>query len=987
MREQEQLHIELFERCASTFSEAIYLSFSEGDKTNNVFGRKVKKHSNGGLSHLLGKAVSGLRCSALLSSEMLKTELSVLSTFNRLHVPLSVVVYGGGDSYISQIRQTGAILFRVSTIQELADWLLIAQVISEKCLTPVVIISEIAEDIEFELPNSKELKHWFGNPDDRIAEPIASQEMVLGSARRRMPAWLHIDQAVLVGANKEQKMKGLEKAAYREFEQKHYPSLIEETLQAYSILSGREQNSYESIGHRKPKNVLICTSINEDSKQDSSLQKLLDKKQTKLLHLKQLNPIPVFDEIIGSRVQKICVLEPISESKLQGQYFASFCTQDKYSSIYKENGWFVESPRLPSIEAALNHLIESESNSRSYWLDVPLLNTKSNFPKHEILLQQIKRDYPELEYVSVRSEPAQSGVSKVPTSVPGSIRKFTNQGPPYAKISRFFDDTFCLHEYAKDELIADPFQAYPVMPIATASFNDRREERELVPVFNPQLCKDIDELVLSCNYGALPSTLITVQTLIESGIKIARNQGEVVSQITPIVKKWVKASSSFIKKNRDDIRKAKDFLVPSIEHVLTKSKSDDEKRAILQNECELILGAIGETTTVIDQKLFIEQERRESGAGELFCLAVNPLACTGCGHCALVGDEPCMSMEPQELHNQELESAFQNFEVLPSTSEYSIKRLIENKDFDPFAALLLNSRLYHTYSASANADMSQDETVFKYYLALIEFVGRPKLKSNIDGINTTIEKLNIGIKELLSNSLPVNQLDALMDVLGKHEESRVNMTQVFNEWGEEIKFSSIEKNKLERKLQVLEELKILRTLLDKGISGNGRPSCTIVLDNSLARLANYPFNPFTVPVLVSESEDTAALTLGVCEGQMRHGLDQIRLKRRAELEASDSYSPSKHDTELVNLSWEDLSIDEQQSLAPVVLFATNDWLLNCNYSRLTELLQNPYPVKVFIIDKGIAPVEDLISQLHATSNSLWSLVTQRNTFITRATLD
>jgi NAD-dependent dihydropyrimidine dehydrogenase PreA subunit len=991
MSAQEQTTIEVFKKLASTFAEAIYLPASSHEEQINVFGRKVAIRSEDGgsvgLSYLLGKAVSGLRCSALLDSDQLQNELQNLSTFNRLHVPLSLVVMGNGGAYLTQLIQTGSILFKASNIQELADYILIAQVISEKCLTPVVVLGDFLNtDNPFSIPSNKELVHWFGNPDEKVKDPTITQETVLGTARRRMPAWLHIDQAVLVGAKKEAKMKALEKAAYQQFDQNHYRFLIKDSLLAFSKLTGRAYKSHQTVGSKKPKHLVVSTSVQDGLMFDSAVQKSLEKEKAQLICLNQLNPIPYFDDTIGKYVERTALLEPIAASAQHGQYFASFCVQKPNLKGYKENGWFADSIDASSVLAALRHLQNKESKSQKYWLDIPLSKSSSKFPKHEILLQQINRDYPEIEHVSVISKKEDNSLTPTPAGVPDLIRRYANQGPPYAKISRFYDDTFCLHEYAKEELIADPFQAYPVMPIATASFKSRQEERELIPVFKPKACKNIDELVLSCSFGALPSSLLTVSAFINHGIELGRKQGENVSQITPILKKWVKSAIAEVKKNKDKITVVKDFLNPSIEDILSKSKFDEEKTNQLKAEAEIIIKQIGEIAIVADQKLFVEQERREAGTGELFTLAVNPMTCTGCGHCALVGEDPCMSLKPQEEHLPEVFTAFNRFETLPATSNYSIEKLIEREDFDPFAALLLNSKLYHTFSATTGGDLSQDETVIKYFLALTEYHIRPKLNSNIEVLDSTIKKLNNGIKELLSSSLPVNQLDALMSVLTKHEESRVNMTQVFEEWGAETSFSSIEKKKLERKLQLLEELKILRANLDKGISGFGRPSCSIVLDKSLAKMASYPYNPFTAPVLVSESANTAALTHGVCEGQLRHGLDQIRLQRRAELEASDRYMVSKHDEELANLSWNDLSVEEQQCLPPVVLLATNRWLQSCNLTELSALLQNPYPVKIFIINKGLNPKGDLLAQMHSASNSMWSLVAQGNTFITQAGL-
>ena len=975
----------IFLEVASRYAEALLIPSKGNDIKSNVFGRLVQVNSKGGLSQLLGNALTGMRSAALIDSSDIADNVASLSSFCRNHVPLTLSVYGNGQAYLHLLINSGCIIFSARTAQEYSDMLLISQVISEKTLTPVVILSDLGPDLkDHSIPSSKELAQWFGNPDARVPDPTKAQEMVFGPERRRMPAWHHLDHPVFLGAKKDHEMQSLERASVALFDQSNYQEAINETFKAFQQLTSRNQELYLRIGPKKFRNAVITTALTEEALEDKDLLRKLDKNKTDLFLLKQLYPLNIsFPDTIKD-VEKIQVLEHVSDAAKQGVLFSILSASGRFDQAYKENGWFMNPPSAKALVSSLDHLLNVGSGSNVFWLDVPLTLSNSRYPKHEILIQQILRNYPDADKLEVSSASTNTNIS-IPGTIPGQIKRMANQGPPYAKVNRFYDDTFCLYEGAKDELIADPFQAYPVMPASSAAFSDQTGTREFLPVFNPELCDDIDGLILSCPFGALPSALITVADLIDEGIKQANSAGNPVVQLMPLKKKWLQASIA-IAMDRSGIKAVKDILGPGFDEMMAASIAEDDSKQALRIERDNILNEVGQIPVVADKHLFVEQERREKGTGELFTIAVNPFTCSGCGHCAMTGDNPCMEMKDQSSQTEEVIRIFDRYDKLPITSEYSIERLVDQNEFDPFAALMLNKEFYQSFTSSSFEHLTQDETVVRYYLGLNALRENPKRSTKKEALNDLIDKLNVEIKNMLGNSLPVNHLDSLMEVLSGHEESRINMNEIFGEWGETKAFSSIEKSKLQRKLQLLNELKSLYNLLERGMTGQGRPSCTVILDKSLKGLANYPYNQFSVPVLYGENNDTAALALGACEGHIRNSIDEIRLLRRAKLEISDKYVQSKHDDELVGLTWEKLTDEERNSVQPVLLIAGKSWMTSVNNEMLMALLEKQFPVKVCLIDNGTLTPEHLDAQLQLVANDIWPFIAQGSTFIGRGTL-
>ena len=123
---------QLFKNAALTFAEALYLRDIHTGGDANVFGRRVSLCSEGGLARMLGTSTTGVRSAAFIHAEELDENLEVLSSFTRLHVPFTLVIDSNALGYLPQLAQTGALVFQAHQAQALSDWILMAQVISEK---------------------------------------------------------------------------------------------------------------------------------------------------------------------------------------------------------------------------------------------------------------------------------------------------------------------------------------------------------------------------------------------------------------------------------------------------------------------------------------------------------------------------------------------------------------------------------------------------------------------------------------------------------------------------------------------------------------------------------------------------------------------------------------------------------------------------------------------------------------------------------------
>lgn len=971
---------ELFVQTAGSFCESLQCWQMPAQKPQNLFGRQVEVQDTSSLGSLLGLSASGIRTAALIRDDQLQDKLDLLKAFSRQHLPFTLVLSGNGLAYLPALAQTGSIVFQANSAQSLADYILMAQVISEKALTPVVVLTSGSfEDWDWKKPSPKKLVNWFGDPDIKVAPPTPAQQMVFGKGRRRMPSWQQADLPVMSGVLKNDRDKAFEIASREVFERPHIQQLIDETTAAFAGMAGRSYNAADFYGENNFRNLIITTASSHTELEALSNSRLAEKKRLGILSLKQVFPLHLPE--MSRKLERLLVLEPVYFTSQQGWMYKELAARKDFEKAEKQNGWYAAQPDGNAWTAALENLVESRDPRHQYWLDVSFSLSQSAYPKHQVLVEEIRRNYPEVEQLSLTSMGATTGSATTKT-FPVSVRKYTNQGPPFSRLNRFYDDTTAIYE--SNEFLADPFQAFPVMPMASAAFSPAGALTE-IPEFDTANCEDFADVLTACPHAAMPVALLTIEELLKSGIQQARSKGEAIGQIVPLLKIWAKNAIPLAKARLGKATKAEDFLAEAFDKTLSAAKADEEKKATLQDEYAAIMHFIGPLPTGVTEKVFMTQEARKAGTGELIIMGVDPSACAGCEFCAAASE----SVKMRKLQDRDLEQMqqdFERFEALPLTSDDTIERLIEDPEFDSVAAIVCNRDYYRAISGPTGGEEdAAAKTILRMFSAVATHKLKPKQAQTDKLISKQVAVINNSIKKMLGDALPVNHLNSLMEVLSGHSEERLSMDRIFGEWGQEQAFKIVDRDQLQRKLELIESLKQLKWALKEGLTGRGRAPYSIVLDKSLGFAATYPWNLFKVPVLVAE-HDAAAVALGSFRGQLRHAMDNIRLLRRAELEAANKYKPSEHDAAIAGLSWKDLTDEERAMVPPVFVLATADWLSESRQDQVQELLSTGFPIKIILIDSGVVNVSNAVAEINSRNSAFWPLVAEGSSLVGRGSL-
>lgn len=939
----------------------------------NLFGRSVWHDTGSDLSFLAGLLATGLRGAAFLNGDSLNARYDQLATMARQQLP-TVVHYAtpvpqkpgqrsAHDlSAWRAVSNAGCFQLFAANLQELIDFTLIAHKVAESALIPGILAFDgeatgLGKQ-EARFPKADLIRRFLGDPDGRQSNPTPAQEMLFGEDRRRVPQWFSLDTPTLNGAGKQGQDLDNEAAARERFFYRDLPEIMEQVFEAYGELTGRYYSPIRTFETERADYILLTHgAVFERVSETTSQIKSQDKIKAGTVQLSVLRPFPekALEDLLSGK-KGVAVLEGISghdEAPLFREIQAAVSALGKRTPpLYSVR--YAGTPSHEELRAVFNNMTRRGEQQRRLYLGIDFTRDRSASPQHEILLQRIRREYSDIDRETINmpenGQGKNTGGNALTGALPFAIRRYKDQGPPYTRLSRFYHDTAYFHQHRyTEELVADPFQSVPVLPAASANFTPVDADHPGFPVFHPQQCTACGDCFTYCPHSAMPSLAISMEAFIRGAMDIAMQQGATVSPLTPMVRHLAKAATQYIQTNTDAIEQAGDILPPAFEQLAGQVKMDDDKRTKLQSAVDALVAAAGSFPVAVTEPFFKE-------AGELFSIAIDPQACTGCGLCVETCEAGALQMGPPEAATvRRLKEQLRIWEQLPDTDTDTIRRLIHKEDYNAFAAPLLSRHFYLSMTGGASSEAgASNKTNLHLLTAVAESTLQPLVTEHIKKVQEFIDSLSENIHQNLSEALPDKDLHQLAQGMQEVQDDKLPLDAVIRHLNQKDRPALLDTDTLRRKSQLLDDLDNLRQLLAEGPTGNGRARLGMLLSGSsyLPWADDFPYNPFTVPVIRHWDGQAPRQLMGLMKGQQRHIVDQVRLLRRAGLEARDKYRPEVHDREIAALQWEDLDETEKRLLPPLFLVGDPDTLGAAGINGLNELLDSRLPLKVIILDDG-----------------------------------
>ena len=956
------------------------------DDKINAFHRNVITHQSSDISFVNGLVSTGLRGAAILDGEKIISNYNQFLTASRQHLPLVVnttarltsgCTYSNINNFgnINAIQQTGCFQFIATSAQEEISFTLIAHRLAELSLIPGIVIADYKEgDDKASIPEDELITKYLGNPDDQIDCPTPAQKMIFGDKRRRIPNWYSLDVPVMLGSNKNAEAISFESAASQKYFYEHLPQLIKQAKQEFKEIFGIEIAAVATKGTSSDHAVIsIGGQINELSSGENS--------KTQILSVKQLSPFPakaVAELLKGKKT--LTILENVAGiASTRSSFYYEILNAFNNTNAKVYSGKFSAIIDDATIDKAIDHMISGQPKM-DYYLGIDFTKD-SSYPKHDILLKEIAKQYPEIKDQAINSTKTEHS-SEVQNEVPLAVRMYRDKGPAYSRLSRFYDNTAFFYENnQQNELVADPFAAVPVVPSLSAGFFSQTSKRELLPKIDVKKCTGKGDNFVNCPHSALLPIVIGVEGLMKTGIDLAASKGVKITKLTPMIKNLAKVAGKIIADA--DITTVADFLPEAFNKLASQMNLTGEKLEASQNEFNLVLAEIGKLPVAVTNTFFSQPNLQEQGSGELFSLAVNPSSCTGCGICAQVSE--AITMEPQNTDNlKEITEQYKLWEQLPDTDANTINRLFHNADYSSLAAMMLSRSYFMTMSGAGNSETDNPyKTLLHIVTATTESVVQPKIVKQINRIDELIGSLSENVHKKLSQSLPKENLEHLSKSLKKAQGEKLSFNEVVSRISEGENSKMLDTKSLGRKTDLVDSLKNLKWALSKGPTGVGRSRYGMLVagENSMAWAKQYPANNFTNPSVIHWNGSATEQTLGLFHGQLRYLLDNIKLMRRAELDAKDKYDDSTHDIEIAALNWNNLTDDEKKLIPPILLVAERADLNESGWNSLNKLLAQKYPVKVFLFDNITSPDNSPVESLTQTTSGMFSSIALKNAFV------
>ncbi|MBL3527353.1 MAG: 4Fe-4S binding protein [gamma proteobacterium endosymbiont of Lamellibrachia anaximandri] len=406
---------------------------------HNVFGELLGTHPvespRGAIAAACGLAMAGQRATTFLSTPDLTAALDLLNSAATKQLPLvlhaSNRALGGSagtcHQALHQICDAGFFVLFACNVQQAVDFTLIARRVAEETLTPGLVIvdqDETAAAIQnVHLLSPGLIQRYLGRADEQIECTSTAEKMLYGETRRRLPQRHNLDRPVLQEPLMDRRSHGLGRAAHASFFGGHINAALQDACDTFAEQTGRSQQLITTLNTEKAKQLIIVQgAATETLLALSSHLKKHDKQRIGIVGIHALRPLPSAELLnLLQGKTSVTVLER-AETTLAGD---PPLLRELRMALGQalENGRFGEEthPGLPALREsdlprlrpviyglgglALNSAdlvaLINQGETKGRYLGIDFTRTNENHPKRQVLLDALRRDYPEINDLGI----------------------------------------------------------------------------------------------------------------------------------------------------------------------------------------------------------------------------------------------------------------------------------------------------------------------------------------------------------------------------------------------------------------------------------------------------------------------------------------------------------------------------------------------------------------------------------------------------------
>jgi pyruvate-ferredoxin/flavodoxin oxidoreductase len=399
----------------------------------NLYGEPLAAQSAEGprgiVAAATGLALAGRRATAFLSGPDIAAAQDLLISAAGKHAPLvlhlgtrAAAAHGGalgsGHDCVHLSADAGFFVLFAANVQEAIDFTFISRRVAEETLVPGLVVMDgeqtalAAQDAR--LLSAAQAGALLGPASEIIDTPTAAQKLLFGDTRRRVPLWQDPDESVLSGALFEPDSFALGAFGRRPF----FDAYVDESLAAafdlFAAKTGRRHAPVSSYRMDDASTVLVALGAAvETARAAADRLRKSHKLRVGVLGIHSLRPFPgaALAEALKNR-DRVFILEradaPLSgEPPLTREIRAAVGSATIACSpvVFGVGG-------LPLRVADLVALCQREKTLATRYLGVRFDDDSGDQPKRAVLLDTLRRAYPDLASSGIRAaeaDPAGSG--------------------------------------------------------------------------------------------------------------------------------------------------------------------------------------------------------------------------------------------------------------------------------------------------------------------------------------------------------------------------------------------------------------------------------------------------------------------------------------------------------------------------------------------------------------------------------------------------
>ena len=500
---------------------------------------------------------------------------------------------------------------------------------------------------------------------------------------------------------------------------------------------------------------------------------------------------------------------------------------------------------------------------------------------------------------------------------------------------RFFEQVCSKYRSGADP-VADPFAALAAIPAATGVFRDMSDIRMEVPEFVAERCTGCGACWVQCPDAAIPGLVTEIEALLETAVEFGR-QGRSLEGMRPLVGPL--AAEVRERLAADSHGSFDEELRKAYAGVALRYPLDPDQRNQLDDEFGALVSLLADFPVAKTVPFYTVPESREKGSGGLLSITVNPSACKGCNLCvAVCPDGALVTAKQGDGIDGKLRRAWSFWEKLPDTPDRFVQVSDYRKGIGILATLLLKKRNYGSMVGGDGAcNGCGEKTAMHLIVAAVEAATQERVGPFVGRLEALIRSLQEKVGGLLVSTADIDAMDP---------DAKVSLEVVLDGPGRE---------RLERLLRRIQELRDLHWRYTSGPSGKGRASLSMTNATGCSSVwaSTYPYNPYPFPWVSHLFQDAPSVAIGIFEGQMRKMADAFRAVRKAELEVEDAYDPEVHDPFFTAFDWQQFSDEEFLLCPPVFAVGGDGAMADIGFQNLSRMLASGKPLRAVVLDTQV----------------------------------